>query len=173
MTRAKKAQEITVLSEKFGKAKAAFLVNFIGMNVEQVTDLRKQLTPLDSEMKVVRNTLAKLAIKEYPEIDSAISDHFVGNNAIVFAYDDASAPAKALNEFSKNVEALVIKGGVMEGKSLDDNMVKYLATLPSKDELRSMLLSTFLAPMSKLVRTMNEVPGSFVRALNVYKDSKE
>ena len=85
MTRAQKVQEISNLSEKFGQSKAAFLVNFIGMNVGQVTELRKKLTPLNSEMKVVRNTLAKLALKDHPEMEEAISSEFVGNNAIIFA----------------------------------------------------------------------------------------
>lgn len=172
MTRAKKVQEIQTLSEKFGKSKAAFIVNFIGMNVEEATNLRKKLTPLDAEMRVVRNTLAKLALKDHPEMDEAISGQFVGNNAIVFAYEDASSPAKALSEFSKDVEALKLKAGVMDGKALDENGVNYLATLPSKPELQAMLLSTFLAPMSKLVRTFNEVPSSFARTLNAYKDTK-
>ena len=172
MTKAKKVEEIKTLSEKFGKSKAAFLVDFIGMNVDEVTQLRKKLTPVDAEMRVVRNTLAKLAIKDYPEIDEAISSNFVGNNAIVFAYEDVSASAKVLSEFSKDVEQLKLKSGVMDGKALDENGVKYLATLPSKPELQAMLLSTFLAPMSKLVRTFNEVPSSFVRTLNAYKDTK-
>lgn len=172
MTRAKKVQEIQTLSDKFGKSKAAFLVDFIGMNVEEVTNLRKQLTPLDAEMRVVRNTLAKLALKDHPEMSEAISGEFVGTNAIVFAYEDVSAPAKALSEYSKTVQALKMKSGVMEGKALDANAVKYLATLPSKEELQAMLLSTFLAPMSKLVRTFNEVPSSFARTLNAYKDTK-
>ena len=66
MTKAKKVEEIKTLSEKFGKSKAAFLVDFIGMNVDEVTQLRKKLTPVDAEMRVVRNTLAKLAIKRLP-----------------------------------------------------------------------------------------------------------
>jgi len=172
MTRAKKVQEIQTLSDKFGKSKAAFLVDFIGMNVEEVTNLRKKLTPLDAEMRVVRNTLAKLALKDHPEMSEAISGEFVGTNAIVFAYEDVSAPAKALSEYSKDVDALKMKSGVMDGKALDANAVKYLATLPSKEELQAMLLSTFLAPMSKLVRTFNEVPSSFARTLNAYKDTK-
>ena len=138
MTRAKKVQEIQTLSDKFGKSKAAFLVDFISMNVEEVTVLRKKRTPLDAEMRVVRNTLAKLALKDHPEVEEAISGEFVGNNAIVFAYEDVSAPAKALSEYSKDVEALKLKVGVMDGKALDENAVKYLATLPSKEELQAM-----------------------------------
>lgn len=173
MTRAEKAAEITVISEKFGKAKAAFLVDFKGMSVEEVTQLRKTLNPLDSEMRVVRNTLAKLALKEHPEMETAISNSFEGPNAVVFAYEDVSGPAKALSNFSKEVESLSLKTGVMDGKALDEAQINYLATLPGKDELRAKLLGTLQAPMGKFLRVCSEVPGSFVRVLNAHKDSKQ
>src|ERR1700741_3423333 len=95
ITRADKAQEITSLSEKFGRSKAAFLVDFKGMSVEQVTTLRKKLVPVEAEMKVVRNTLAIRALMDQPKSE-VLKDSLVGNNAIVFAYSDASASAKAL-----------------------------------------------------------------------------
>jgi len=173
MTRAKKAEEIANISEKFGRAKAAFLVDFSGMNVEQVTTLRKSLRPVDSEMRVVRNTLAKLALKDYPEMDEALSSSFKGVNAVVFSYEDPSASAKALTNFKKDVDALSIRTGALGGKQLSDNQITYLATLPSKPELQAKLLGTLQAPMAKLVRTMNEVPSSFARVLNTYKESKE
>lgn len=173
MTRAQKAEEISALSERFGKAKAAFLVDFKGMNVEQVTQLRKTLRPLNSEMKVVRNTLAKRALKDYPDTESALSDSFVGTNAIVFAYEDVASPAKAITEFGKEVEELVVKAGVMDGKGLDEAKIKYLSTLPSKEVLQAQLLGTFQAPMAKFARVLNEVPSAFVRVLAAYKDEKE
>ncbi len=173
MNRAKKAEEISTISEKLGRAKAAFLVDFTGMNVEQVTTLRKSLRPVDSEMRVVRNTLAKLALKDYPEMEEALSDSFVGVNAVVFAYEDPSASAKALTAFKKDVDALSIKTGALDGKKLDDAQITYLATLPSKLELQAKLLGTLQAPMAKLVRTMNEVPSGFARVLNAYKETKE
>lgn len=172
MTRAQKAQEITALSERFSRSKAAFLVDFKGMNVEEVTNLRKKLGPLDAEMKVVRNTLAKRALADYPEMEAAISSDFVGTNAVVFAYEDASSPAKALSEYSKEVEELVLKSGVMDGKRLDEQGVNYLATLPGKDELRAKLLGTLQAPMAKFVRTLDAVPSGFARVLNAYKETK-
>lgn len=173
MTKAQKAEEISNISKRFGRAKAAFLVDFKGMDVEQITSLRKVLHPLDSEMKVVRNTLAKLALKDHPGIEPHLTEGFTGTNAVVFAYEDASASAKALKSFSEEVDQLQIKTGAMDGKGLDEAQIKYLATLPGKDELRAQLLATLAAPMSKFVRTLNEVPAGFARVLNAYKESKE
>ena len=172
ITRAQKAEQIATISDKLGKSGAAFLVDFKGMNVEEVTNLRKSLTGVESEMKVVRNTLAKLALKDHPEMETAIASEFVGTNALVFAYGDASAAAKALSNFSKDVEELVIKTGVIEGKALGEDGVKYLATLPGKDELRAQLLGTLAAPMSSFVRVLNAVPGGFVQCLNAYKEKQ-
>ena len=170
ITRAEKSQEIASLSEKFGRAKAAFLVDFKGMTVEQVTSLRNKLVPVESEMKVVRNTLAVRALLDHPASGSAISSSFVGNNAVVFAFGEAAASAKALSDFAKEVELLQLKVGVMDGQKLDSNGIKALANLPSKDVLRSMLLGTLQAPMQKFVGTLNAVPSGFVRVLAAQKD---
>ena len=172
ITRADKAQEIAALSEKFGKANAAFLVDFKGMTVEQVTSLRKKLHPTQSEMKVVRNTLAIRALIDNPKSESAIKASFVGTNAVVFAYGDASASAKALADFAKDVEQLQLKVGVMEGQKLTSEGIKALASLPSKEVLRAQLLGTFQAPMSKFVRTLSAVPSGFARVLAAHRDKQ-
>ncbi|MBX3021643.1 MAG: 50S ribosomal protein L10 [Bdellovibrionales bacterium] len=173
ITREDKAAEITSLSEKFGRSKAAFLVDFKGMDVESVTKLRKTLKPVNSEMKVVRNTLAIRALSDHPAIKPVLEDKLVGTNAIVFVYEDPSASAKALSTFGKDVEAFQLKSGVMDGAGLDEAGIKYLATLPGKNELRAMLLGTLAAPMSKFVRTLNAVPEGFVRVLNGQKEKLE
>lgn len=165
MTRERKEQEIKALETKLSKAKAAFIVDFKGMKVEQVTDLRKKLHPAESEMKVIRNTLAKRALKAYPEMDAALSSSFKGTNAIVFAYGDISAAAKTLSTFAKDIEVFQLKTGVMDGKALDENKIKFLSTLPGKDQLRAQLLGVLMAPGTKLARTLNEVPSSFARVL--------
>ena len=172
MAKAEKAQEVSQISERFAKAKAAFLVDFKGMSVEKVTDLRKQLYPVKSEMRVVRNTLARRALLDHPQSEQALKDKFVGTNAIVFAYEDASASAKLLADFAKSAEELQVKSGVMDGKALDEDKIKYLATLPSKEQLRAQLLGTLQAPMAKFVRTLEAVPGGFARVLNAYKESQ-
>jgi large subunit ribosomal protein L10 len=171
-TREQKAQEITTISEKFGRSKAAFLVDFKGMDVESVTKLRKSLRPAESEMKVVRNTLALRALSDHPDMKAALENEFVGTNAIVFAYNEPTAAAKALKEFGKDVEVFQIKSGAMDGRRLSEAAIKQLAELPGKDELRGMLLGTLAAPMTKFLGTMQAVPGGFARALNAYKETK-
>lgn len=173
MNREEKAQEIASLSERFGKAKAAFLVDYKGMDVESVTKLRKILRPLQAEMRVVRNTLARRALKEHPTMESAIAESFVGTNAVIFAFGDPSAPAKSINDFAKEVEILQIKAGVMDGAFLDESKVKYLATLPSKEELQAKLLGVLSAPMTKYLGTLQAASSGFVRVLNAYKGQKE
>ncbi|WP_253715580.1 50S ribosomal protein L10 [Bdellovibrio bacteriovorus] len=154
ITRADKEQEIKVITDKFSKAKGAFIVDFKGIKVEQVTSLRKKLNAADSEMKVVRNTLAKRAFKDHPAIDTAFANSMKGTNAIVFSYGEVNATAKALADFAKDVEILQIKTGVMDGEALDSNKIKFLATLPGKDQLRAQLLATFLASGSALARCL-------------------
>ncbi len=156
MTRATKEQEIQVLTDKLSKSKGAFIVDFKGLKVEQVTNLRKALSKSESEMKVVRNTLARRALKDFPKVDEAISTSMKGTNAIVFSYGEVNATAKAVADFAKDFELLQIKTGVMEGEKLDDAKIKFLATLPGKDQLRAMFLGVLQAPGSKLARCLNE-----------------
>lgn len=170
ITRNDKSAEIANLSDKFGRAKAAFLVDFKGMTVEQVTDLRKKLVPIEAEMKVVRNTLALRALTDHPEAKTAVESAFTGNNAVVFAFGEAPATAKALADFAKTVELLQLKAGVMDGSKLDANGIKALANLPSKEVLRAQFLGVLQAPMSKFVQTLNAVPSGFARVLGAQRD---
>ena len=155
MLRADKDTDIKLISEKLAKAKGAFVVDFKGMKVEQVTSLRKKLHAAESEMKVVRNTLAKRAFKDHPVIGSAFESTMKGTNAIVFAFNEVVGVAKALADFGKDVEALKIKTGVMDGEALDANKIKFLATLPGKDQLRAQFLCLLKEPSARLVRLMN------------------
>ena len=172
ITREQKQQEVTALSEKFGRSKAAFLVDFKGMDVENVTKLRKALKPVNSEMKVVRNTLAIRALADHATIKPVLESKFVGTNAVVFVYEDPSAVAKALTAFGKDVEAFQLKSGVMEGNALDEAGIKFLSTLPGKNELRAQLLGVLAAPATKLLGTMQAVPAGFVRVVNAYNEKR-
>lgn len=171
-TREQKAQEVAEISERFARAKAAFLVDFKGLDVEGITKLRKLLRNNQSEMKVVKNTLAIRALSEHEKFGTPLKSHLTGNNAVVFAYEDVSAPAKALTAFAKENEALVLKTGAMDGRGLNEAQIKYLSTLPGKPELQAKLLGTLQAPMQKMVATLNEVPSKFVRLLAAYRDQK-
>ena len=173
LNRVQKVESVNSISENLEKSKAVFLVNFKGLNVEQITDLRKKLNPVQTKIKVVRNTLARRALKNHSEMESAFQDEFKGPNAFVFSYEDPSASAKALSDFSKDIEFFELKVGFMEGQKLDKAKIHELATLPSKDELKAKLLNVMLAPASQMVRVLSAVPGSLVNVLNAYKDSKE
>lgn len=173
MDRTDKTKAIDSMVGQLGRAKAAFLVDFKGLNVEEVTRLRKKLSSINSEMKVVRNTLARRALKTDQAKESALKDHLVGTNAFIFAYDDVSASAKALADFAKDVDKLQLKVGVMDGALLDKAKIKMLATLPSKDVLRAQLLGLFASPMTKFVCTLSAVPSGFVRVLGSQKTKLE
>lgn len=156
ITRADKEQEIKLLTDKFTKSKGAFVVDFKGMKVEQVTSLRKKLHTSESEMKVVRNTLAKRALKDHPAVEKALNASLSGTNAIVFSYGEVNATAKVLADFAKDVEVLQIKTGIMDGEGLDAAKINFLATLPGKDQLRAQFLATLNASGAKLARCINE-----------------
>ncbi len=170
ITRESKEQEISEISERLAKAKAAFVVDFKGLNVEKVTKFRKLLSPIQSEMKVVKNTLAYRALNEHEAFKGPLEGKLTGNNAFVFAYEDVSASAKAVTAFAKENEELVLKTGVMDGRLLDEAQIKFLATLPGKPELQAKLLGTLQAPSQKFVSLLNQVPSSFVRLLAAYRD---
>jgi len=155
ITRADKETQIKAIADKFAKAKGAFIVDFKGIKVEQVTRLRKQLHKSESEMKVVRNSLAKRAFASHPGAAKAFENSMKGTNAIVFSYGEVTATAKALSEFAKDVEILQIKIGMMENEALDLNKIKTLASLPGKDQLRSQLLALFKEPSAKMARVLN------------------
>ena len=155
ITRADKEQEIKLLTDKLSKVKGAFIVDFKGIKVEQVTSLRKKLNAAEAEMKVVRNTLAKRAFKDHPAIEKAFSTSMKGTNAIVFSYGEVNAAAKTLADFAKDVELLQIKTGVMDGEHMDEAKIKFLASLPGKDALRAQFLGVLQAPGSKLARCLD------------------
>jgi large subunit ribosomal protein L10 len=172
ITREKKENMVQELKARFQKSKASFLVDFKGMKVEQVTNLRKKLYPSQGEMKVVRNTLAKRALSGlYPE-DGPVLKNLQGSNAFVFAYEDPAKVAKVLTEFSKDVEFLQLKCGILEGRDLEQPQIQALASLPSLEVLRAQLLGVMQAPASQLARTLKEVSAQLVRVLNA-KTQKE
>src|SRR5580693_7587934 len=135
MDKATKQAEITNLTDKFQRSVALFVADYKGMNVEQVTTLRKELSSQkDVEMKVVKNTLALRALESQP-YSSALADSLTGTNAIIFAFNDPSGPAKSLVKFEEEYEHLLLKTGVLKGQKMNEAMIKSLATLPSREVL--------------------------------------
>ncbi len=172
LTREQKKVEIENLSNRLVRSKSLFLVRFLGMKVEDAVSLRKELRATQSEIKVVKNTLFQRALKENEEVASALEGQdFAGPNAVVFSYEDPSATAKVIFESAKKIEPMEIRFGWLDGSLLNKEDVQKLATLPSKPELQAKLLGTLQAPMSQVVRLMNEVPSGLVRTLNAKKEA--
>ncbi|MFD1207079.1 MULTISPECIES: 50S ribosomal protein L10 [Sporosarcina] len=137
-----------VVEEISGKLKSAVsvvVVDYRGLNVSQVTELRKQLREAGIDFKVYKNSMTRRAA-EAAGLEG-LNEHLTGPNAIAFSEEDVVAPAKILNEFAKNNEQLEIKAGVIEGTIASVEEVKALADLPSREGLLSMLLSVLQAPM--------------------------
>lgn len=146
-TKAIEAKKVQVqeIADKFQAASSVVVVDYRGLNVAQVTELRKQLREAGVELKVYKNTLTRRAT-EIAGLEG-LNDVLVGPNAIAFSNEDVVAPAKIINEFAKKNEALEIKAGVIEGNIATVEEVKALADLPSREGLLSMLLSVLQAPM--------------------------
>jgi len=170
--RATKQAEIANLTDKFQRAKAFFIADYKGMNVEQVTTLRKELSMQKIEMKVVKNTLALRALNGMP-YQSEVEPDLIGTNAVIFAYSDPVGPAKTLTKFAGEFEHLSLKSGVLEGKKLNEAAIKALSSLPSKEVLLAKLMGSMNAPASNLVGVMAAIPRSVVNVLNAYKQKLE
>lgn len=166
ITRMDKEKQITMFSNDFDQAQAKFVVQFKGLNVEQMTDLRSRLRAEKAKLKVIRNTLSKKVLKQSDVLKESEDIVLKGPNAFVFAFGDASQTAKILREFAEEASFLVLKQGVLDKQVLSDKQVRQLASLPSLEELKAKLLSLFSTPARRCVSLMLEAPSSFVRVLN-------
>ena len=133
------------IAEKFKSAASVVVVDYRGLTVAQVTELRKQLREAGVEFKVYKNTLVRRAAEEVGHAD--LNEALTGPNAIAFSSEDVIAPARIINNFAKENEQLEIKAGLIEGTLASVEEIKALAELPSREGLLSMLLSVLQAPM--------------------------
>ena len=140
-----KKVQVEEIADKFKAAASIVVVDYRGLTVAQVTELRKQLREAGVEFKVYKNTLSRRAA-ETAGLEG-INEFLTGPNAIAFSNEDVVAPAKIINEFAKKNEALEIKAGIIEGTIASVEDVKALAELPSREGLLSMLLSVLQAPV--------------------------
>lgn len=164
-----KARSVEVLRERLGTAKTAVLTEYRGLTVRQISDLRKQLKAAAAEYKVVKNRLARLAVKDQP-LDS-LGSHFKGPTGLVFTAKDPVPVAKALQTFARANPALTIKVGFVEGKLVQPAELRALADLPSREALRSQLVGALQGPASQLVSLLTAPQRELVRVLEARSQS--
>ena len=143
------------IKEKFEKAQSAVLVDYRGLNVAEVTDLRNQLRKAGVEYAVLKNTMINLAIKDMNLDD--MKAHLEGPTAVAFGYEDAVAPAKILSDFAKKNKNVTIKCGVVDGGFIDESGVQALASTPSREVLIARIMGSMMSSVSKFVYAVEAI----------------
>ena len=173
LSRTAKKSQVAKLSDSFSRSKASFLVNCIGLNVEKMTELRKNLKQSQGDIQVIRNTLSLLAMEGQSDLKAAYEPLLGGPNAFILAFENVAKVAKIIDSFSEENEIFKIKKAVMDGAVLSGSEVKALAKLPSMEVLKSQFLGVLSAPLTKFLSTIKEVPQGFVRVLSADREKRE
>ncbi len=170
LNREAKAVVIDEVSAELAQAQSVILAEYRGLDVANITDLRKKARQSGVYLRVMKNTLVRRAVAGTPF--EALADRMVGPLIYGISKDPVVA-AKVMNDFAKTNELFVIKAGAMPNYLMDAAGVKALASMPSRDELLATLVGTMQAPIVKFVRTLNEVPASFVRVVDAVRAQRE
>ena len=170
MPNTKNINQVEQLTDKLSRAKAIYFTEYHGLNVEDITELRREFSKNNIEFKIAKNTLIKLAAANN-KLDG-LSPYLNGATAIAISYEDPTGPARVLKQFRKEHELPEVKGIVFDGEILEGEEFKRIADLPTKDQLLAMLASALSSPMTKLALTLKSSMTDFGNTLSNLKDQK-
>jgi len=162
---------VTNIREGLESNKAVFLLNYSAISSLKMSNLRKELKGLGASVQVTKNRLAKIALKELDREE--LSKGIGGQIAFVWSDEDSAAISRALKNFSKECEGLVVRGGILDGNLLSANDIQRLADLPSRDVLLSQLLATIQSPVSRLLGAFNAKSRDLLSILKQLSEKKE
>ncbi|NOX36105.1 MAG: 50S ribosomal protein L10 [Calditrichaeota bacterium] len=167
-----KEQIVQEMTDKFSRAQSIILADFTGIDVNTITELRKKFREANVEYRVVKNTLARLSVKNAGI--EGLEPFLVGVNSYAISYDDPTKPIKVIEEFKKELEdKFQIKAAYFEGKIIGPEQVPALAKLPSRDELLAQFVGMLNSPMSKLVGTLQGAMTKLIGVLKALEESKK
>ncbi|MBD2430320.1 MULTISPECIES: 50S ribosomal protein L10 [Fischerella] len=167
-----KQEIVAELKDSLSKSQLALVIDYQGLTVAEITDLRRRLRPAGATCKVTKNTLMGIAIQD-DEKWQPLSELLKGSSAFLLVQEDFSAAIKAYQEFQKATKKTELRGGVMEGRLLKEPDVKALGDLPSKEQLMAQIAGAINALATKVAVGINEVPSSLARALQAYADKEK
>lgn len=171
MNREQKEEVVAKLAARLSESQAIFLTGFKGLKVEEMRNLRRKVNESGGRYEVVKNTFLRLACPE--DVLERVSDLIVDNNALGTTTGDPVPLAKALVDFAKKNDKLIIKGGILSDQALTYDQIKTLADMPSREVLLATLFGTMNAVPTGLVRVLSAVQTNFVYALAAIRDQKE
>ncbi len=171
MNKEQKEKEIAVLKDKLSRSKHLMVTDHSGINVADMTILRRKLRSADSEFRVAKNTFLRLAVKgtDFEELGK----YFYGPTSLVFGYDEPAAPAKIVHETIKESEKPQVKSYFYEGQIHDFATLKRIAELPSRDQVLAGLISTVEAPISQFISLLESASREFVGTLEALIESRK
>lgn len=168
--RQEKEAIVAELTERFAKSEVVLFADYRGLKVSEITELRNRLREAGAEFHVIKNTLARLAARNVGL--TAVEGYLIGPTAIAVAEKDVAAPARILQDFSKEHKALEIKGGVLTGRVISLSEIKALAELPSREELVARLMARMQAPLAGTVGVLQALLRSLAYVLDQVREAK-
>jgi large subunit ribosomal protein L10 len=165
-----KMGSVAQLHDKFARAVSAVLADFRGLTVQELTDLRQQLRAASLELAVVKNTLARLAVRETDF--EKLSPYLKGPTSITLSYRDTVAPAKVISTYVKKQPKLAVRAGLFEGEVVSAEKIAEIADLPPRDVLLALTLAAMQSPMLGLVGILQGVLSTFIGTLQAIHDRK-